>query len=99
MIKKHFHLPLSELPNDVPPELLRVVALMEQAIEKIGNDHVTSAAWRIADAGLLLRQWLQRRINEQPDTEGLVVGLNCPTGRGALLSPQFHPDPTEEPTE
>ncbi len=43
------------------------------------------AAWRIADAGLLLRQLLEADKERQP-----LIGVDQPTGRGAVLPLLFH---------
>lgn len=44
------------------------------------HDEADCAAWRIADAGLLLRQLLEADKERQP-----LIGVDQPTGRGAIL--------------
>lgn len=57
-----------------------VVILKEEKDDK-GEGH-DRAAWRIADAGVMLRQLM----NAEKDWAGKrVSGFNLPTGRGALL--------------
>lgn len=56
-----------------------VTALLQVAIECIDSGDLDRAAWRIADAGALLRADMQR------DGWQDVVGLDVETGRGAKL--------------
>lgn len=44
------------------------------------HDDAACAAWRIADAGLLLRQLIEADSQRLP-----TIGLDEPTGRGARL--------------
>jgi hypothetical protein len=55
------------------PELLR------NAAELIEAGNLGSAAWRLADAGLLLRNRMVRKGFTKAE------GLDLPTGRGAML--------------
>ena len=69
-------------PNeyDTLPQREMIAALLAEAIRNItGAGHRDdSAAWRVADAGLLLRELMEEDNNNLP-------GLDKPTGRGALL--------------
>ncbi len=57
-----------------------IAALLAEAIQYITNSSRfdDSAAWRVADAGLLLRELMEEDNDNLP-------GLDKPTGRGALL--------------
>jgi hypothetical protein len=59
--------------------LTEASSLMAQSISRISHGEPACAAWRIADAGLLLRRALVEL------DVSLTYGLDKPTGRGALL--------------
>jgi hypothetical protein len=59
--------------GDEIPELLRYAAELIEA----GN--LSSACWRLADAGLMLRRRMLRKGYSKAE------GLDQPTGRGAML--------------
>lgn len=65
-------------------ELAEALQLAEAAasIMRNGGD-VTSAAWRLADAGLMLRRHLT--IELPHDDLRSLCGYDEPTGRGAML--------------
>ncbi len=54
-----------------------IATLLREAAKFVEHQSLDQAAWRIADASLLLRQ----RMEGVHD----VLGLDVPTGRGALL--------------
>jgi hypothetical protein len=53
--------------------------LLRYAAELVEAGNLGGACWRVADAGLLLRQRMARRGFNGAE------GLDIPTGRGALL--------------
>jgi hypothetical protein len=48
-----------------------------------------SVAWRVADAGLLLRSLMETPKRGWSKVPG-VQGVNCPTGMGAMLPPKVY---------
>ncbi len=66
---------------DTVPQRETIAALLAEAIRHIteAGRHDDCAAWRVADAGLLLRALLEEDNNND------LLGLDKPTGRGALL--------------
>jgi hypothetical protein len=62
------------------------IALLKEAIEILRREDGARAAWRIADAGALLRD------NLEANGLGEVLGVGEPTGRGALL-PRLKKEP------
>lgn len=63
-------------------ERLRMAAQLIETEDRI-NDR--RAAWRVADAGLLLRRLMERDGPLEPQ----ALGINVPTGMGALLPDCF----------
>jgi hypothetical protein len=59
------------------PHESEIACLLKDAAKAFEGGYPEGAAWRIADASLLLRQKLRK-------TKG-VCGIDEPTGRGALL--------------
>jgi len=59
-------------------EILHLLQMTKTMIECGEPDR---AAWRLADAGFLLRQQLEGN----PLTDPGLIGLNTPTGRGVKL--------------
>ncbi len=53
--------------------------LLRQALERIESGEHEAAAWRLADAGLMLRKVLTAK------EAGDLIGYDVPTGRGAFL--------------
>jgi hypothetical protein len=63
-----------------------VIDLMHMAERYIQAGEIECAAWRVADAGGLLREALEALPHEAD-----LIGLDCPTGRGYVL-PKPDPD-------
>lgn len=72
--------------------LLRGAANLLDPVDDFGNDvtrppdALTAAAWRVADAAMLLRTALHANPPNRT-----VLGFNAPTGRGAILGGGFRP--------
>jgi hypothetical protein len=58
---------------------LQIAVLLKEALSRMQEGSPQNAAWRIADAGLLLRRSLEDSGHEN------LIGLDRPTGRGAVL--------------
>lgn len=56
-----------------------IASLLETAAMLIRHGETANAAWRVADAGLLLRQHLEEKGHQS------LIGLDQITGRGAVL--------------
>lgn len=56
-----------------------IATMLEQAAAMIRGGQPHRAAWRVADAGVLLRDLLE----SMPESD--LCGLDRPTGRGAAL--------------
>jgi hypothetical protein len=79
--------------------LLRAAANMLDPVDATTGDPlphdpalITATAWRVADAGLLLRSALDRML--EANKTASVVGYNVPTGRGAMLTAHAFPHNT-----
>ena len=60
------------------------IHLLEVALNILRNGgDITPAAWRLADAGLLLRLHLEHDLKHIEERR--LCGLDEPTGRGAML--------------
>ena len=81
MANRKGDIPMSDnIQFDTTHQRELIAALLAEAIQYITNSSRfdDSAAWRVADAGLLLRELMEEDNNNLP-------GLDKPTGRGALL--------------
>jgi len=58
-------------------DLFHIVSLLKAAIMHIEMDRPRAAAWRVADAGLHLREVLGEDVR--------TIGLTVATGQGAIL--------------
>ena len=67
-----------------------VVNLLETAAMLIWHGETPNAAWRVADAGLLLRETLEA------DKHTCLIGLDQITGRGAALPRRQILSPSED---
>lgn len=52
--------------------------------DNYNNGRLDSVAWRVADAGLILRCLMEDKSSGWSKVPG-VQGINCPTGMGAML--------------
>lgn len=68
--------------NAYAKEAAHLAKIAAQLIET-GDLH--SAAWRLADAGLLLRRQLEENNAATDPHHVWLCGFNEPTGRGAML--------------
>ena len=64
-----------------------VAYLLEEAARCLRVNELGQAAWRVADAGLMLRELCEGQGKAN------VIGLDCPTGRGAMLPVNSRPLP------
>ncbi len=59
--------------------------LAKMAAQLIESGDIHSAAWRLADAGLLLRRAMEEAKADSEPHHVWICGFNEPTGRGAML--------------
>lgn len=79
------HLPIEHRPITEIASLLRTAARIAERIEqgRYPEDRIDSAAWRAADALLLIREYTNERWPENASP-----GIHEPTRRGAQLAKQ-----------
>jgi hypothetical protein len=57
------------------------INLLLSAVARLRDNDTKGAAWRVADAGLFVRDLVEM----EPHSMVMVIGVTCPTGRGATL--------------
>lgn len=86
----HFKL-LSDADLKRPSPAEEIADLLESAAGILrrhpNGERDDSVAWRVADAGLLLRALMAKPKRGWSNEPG-VQGINCPTGMGAMLPPK-----------
>jgi hypothetical protein len=83
-MKQRFDLAaVAALSTQTPGDILLI--LLREATNFVECESLDQAAWRLADASLLLRQRMAGVNN--------VLGLDVPTGRGALIGGHKHRGP------
>jgi len=55
------------------------INLLLNAVARLRDNDTKGAAWRVADAGLFIRDLVEM------EPHSMVIGVTCPTGRGATL--------------
>ena len=69
-------------PQDRAKQIASYLRVCATILENDSDDRYDSVAWRLADAGLLMRRLIEDTWGEHTKN---CVAINEPTGRGAVL--------------